>query len=289
MNQLSHLPQHKQDELAEIVEIISEITNPAKVILFGSHATGKWVEDEYVDKGTTYTYISDYDILVVLCDKEKGEEVEIASKIDNRTGKFKNEVSAIVHSISYINSGLERGQYFFSDIVQEGITLYDSGEYSFVESTPLTNEQLKELAIEDFNKWVKSGSRFLEATKLLYDDFSKRNLPLNEVIFNLNQSAERFYSGVLLVYTGYKPKTHRIKAYRKYAKHVSEDLYRVFRYPCTDSEENRLFKILNDAYIDARYKDDYFIAPNDLKKLISKVDKLEEIVIRLCEQRIVQL
>ncbi|MGE8430636.1 MAG: HEPN domain-containing protein, partial [Sphingobacterium sp.] len=85
------------------------------------------------------------------------------------------------------------------------------------------------------------------------------------------------------------PKTHRIKAYRKYAKHVSEDLYRVFRYPCTDSEENRLFKILNDAYIDARYKDDYFIAPNDLKKLISKVDKLEEIVIRLCEQRIVQL
>lgn len=289
MNQLSHLPRHKQDELAEIVGIICEITNPAKVILFGSHATGKWVEDEYVDKATTYTYISDYDILVVLCDKEKGEEVEIASKIDNRTGKFKNEVSAIVHSISYINNGLERGQYFFSDIVKEGITLYDSGEYSFVESKPLTNEQLKELAIEDFNKWVKSGSRFLEATKLLYDDFSKRNLPLNEVIFNLNQSAERFYSGVLLVYTGYKPKTHRIKAYRKYAKHVSEDLYRVFRYPRTDSEENRLFKILNDAYIDARYKDDYFIAPNDLKKLISKVDKLEEIVITLCEQRIVQL
>jgi len=68
MNQLSHLPQHKQDELAEIVGIICDITNPAKVILFGSHATGKWVEDEYIDKGTTYTYISDYDILVVLSD-----------------------------------------------------------------------------------------------------------------------------------------------------------------------------------------------------------------------------
>lgn len=286
MNQLSHLPQHKQNELAEIVKVICEVANPAKVILFGSHATGKWVEDEYIDKGTTYTYISDYDILVVLSDKEKGEELEIASKIDNRTGKFKNEVSAIVHSISYINNGLERGQYFFSDIVKEGITLYDSGEYSFVESKPLTNEQLKELAIEDFNKWVKSGSRFLEATKLLYDDFSKRNLPLNEVIFNLNQSAERFYSGVLLVYTGYKPKTHRIKAYRKYAKHVSEDLYQVFRYPPTDSEENRLFKILNDAYIDARYKDDYYIAPSDLKKLISKVEKLEAVVTDLCEGRI---
>lgn len=286
MNQLSHLPKHKQDELTEIVEIICEITNPAKVILFGSHATGKWVEDEYIYKGTTYTYISDYDILVVLCDKEKGEEVEIASKIDNRTGKFKNEVSAIVHSISYINSGLERGQYFFSDIVKEGITLYDSGEYSFVESKPLTNEQLKELAVEDFNKWVKSGSRFLEITRNAFADTIEREDPLNEVMFILNQTAEKFYGGVLLVYTGYKPKTHRIKAYRKYAKHISDNLYHVFRYPPTDSEENRLFKILNDAYIDARYKDDYYIAPSDLKNLISKVEELEAVVTDLCERRI---
>lgn len=66
MNQLSHLPQHMQNELAEIVKIICEVDNPAKVILFGSHATGKWVEDEYVAKGTTYTYISDYDLLVAL-------------------------------------------------------------------------------------------------------------------------------------------------------------------------------------------------------------------------------
>ncbi|WP_343538865.1 HEPN domain-containing protein [Sphingobacterium thalpophilum] len=289
MNQLSHLPQHKQNELAEIVGIICEITNPAKVILFGSHATGKWVEDEYVDKGTTYTYISDYDILVVLSDADKGDEVDIVSKIDNRTGKYKNEVSAIVHTISYINSGLERGQYFFSDIVKEGITLYDSGEYTFVESKPLTNEQLKQLAIEDFNKWVKSGSRFLKATKLLYEEFLADKLPLNEVVFILNQTAEKFYGGVLLVYTGYKPKTHRIRAYRKYAKHISQDLYNVFRYPRTDSEENRLFKILNDAYIDARYKDDYFIDPDDLKKLISRVDKLEDVVTRLCEERISQL
>lgn len=286
MNQLSHLPKHKQDELTEIVEIICEIANPAKVILFGSHATGNWVEDEYVDKGTTYTYISDYDILVVLSDNEKGEEVEIASKIDNRTGKFKNEVSVIVHSISYINSGLERGQYFFSDIVKEGITLYDSGEYSFVESKPLTNEQLKELAAEDFNKWVKSGSRFLEITRNAFADTIEREDPLNEVMFILNQTAEKFYGGVLLIYTGYKPKTHRIKAYRKYAKHISDNLYHVFRHPPTDSEENRLFKILNDAYIDARYKDDYYIAPSDLKKLISKVEELEAVVTDLCERRI---
>lgn len=66
MNPLSHLPQNKQDELSEIVKTIREVANPAKIILFGSHTSDKWVEDEYVSHGATYSYISDYDILVVL-------------------------------------------------------------------------------------------------------------------------------------------------------------------------------------------------------------------------------
>lgn len=289
MNPLSHLPQHKQEELAEIVKVIREIADPAKIILFGSHTSDKWVEDEYIDRGTTYTYISDYDILIVLSDKDKGKELDITSRIENRTESYKNDVVPISHTIGYINEGLERGQYFFKDIVEEGIVLFDSGEDKFVASKPLTREQIKENAINDFEKWVKSGSRFLSGTKLLFDDFFKQNLPLNEVIFNLNQSAEKFYAGFLLVYTGYKPKLHRLKAYRKYAKNISEELYHVFRYPSKDIEERRLFKILNDSYIDARYKHDYYIDAEDLRKLIVKVEKMEEVVIRLCEGRIENL
>ncbi len=36
------------------------------VILFGSYARGNWVEDKYVEKGITYEYKSDYDLLIVL-------------------------------------------------------------------------------------------------------------------------------------------------------------------------------------------------------------------------------
>lgn len=35
------------------------------VILFGSYAKGEQVEDIYSEKGTTYEYKSDFDILVV--------------------------------------------------------------------------------------------------------------------------------------------------------------------------------------------------------------------------------
>ena len=62
----NHLPTQKQEELTKIAGLLSGYKNVEMVILFGSYATGKWVEDRYVEKGITYEYRSDYDLLVVL-------------------------------------------------------------------------------------------------------------------------------------------------------------------------------------------------------------------------------
>jgi len=37
----------------------------AMLILFGSYVRGDWVRDRYVEDGVTYTYESDFDLLVV--------------------------------------------------------------------------------------------------------------------------------------------------------------------------------------------------------------------------------
>lgn len=290
MNQLlSHLPENKQNELAEIVKVIREVADPAKVILFGSHTSDKWVEDEYEERGATYSYISDYDILVVIADGDKEKEHDIASKIENRTLKYKNDVSPIVHSFNYVNKGLEIGQFFFRDIIKEGIVLFDSGRYTFSEPIHLSRQQEKELIVRNFDNWIKAGSSFLDGTKALFDNALLKGLDFRQVVFNLNQTAEKFYGGLLLVYTGYKPKTHKLKVYCKYSKHIDEELNYIFKHPIGDSEEYRLFDILNKAYLDARYQDDYYIDLQDLKKLIVKVEKLELSVIDLCNKRIAAL
>ena len=61
---LDHLPKEKQDLIRFILQTIIERINPEKVILYGSYATGKWVEDEYYEDGKQYDYKSDYDFLV---------------------------------------------------------------------------------------------------------------------------------------------------------------------------------------------------------------------------------
>lgn len=285
MEELSHLPADKQRDILEILEIIKEIALPEKVILFGSFARGDWVDDEYVEDGIIYSYRSDFDFLVVIKDEIKEKEFELMSKIENRTLGFSNDVSPIVHSLEYINKGLSTGQYFFRDIVKEGKVLYDNNKAKFAEVSLISPEVQKLLYNQYYDNWILSGSNFLEGTKILFDNALKNNMPLNQVIFNLNQSVEKFFGGILLIYTGYKPKTHNIKTLRKYAKHISDELNSIFIAPGGDSEDLRLFDLLNKSYIDSRYQNGYKVAPNDLISLIEKVNKLEQIVISLAKSK----
>ncbi|SDF81049.1 HEPN domain-containing protein [Mucilaginibacter pineti] len=285
---LTHLPEAKQKELAEILEVIKQEAKPVKIILYGSHARGDWVEDIYVEHRAVFSYISDYDFLVVI--KKNGEkEYEIISKIVNRTKKYKNSVRPIVHDIDYVNYGLERGQYIFSDIIAEGVLLYDTNEYEFVKARPLTREEQKEDAEHYYNEWCESGIRLFEHTKSSFDLAIKKGFVLNEVVFFLHQTVEKFYAGIALVFKGYKPKTHSIEDFRTYTKYISEELYKVFCFPPDNKEEARLFDILQKSYIDARYKPNYKISKEDLEQLIKRVGNLEAIVVKLCNERIKSL
>lgn len=63
---LSYLPQIKQDQILQVVNIIKDVAHPEKIILFGSYAKGIYLEHRYTGKdGTRYEYISDYDFLIV--------------------------------------------------------------------------------------------------------------------------------------------------------------------------------------------------------------------------------
>jgi uncharacterized protein len=44
---ITHLPERKQQELKAIAQIICDIAKPEMVILFGSYARSDWVEDTY--------------------------------------------------------------------------------------------------------------------------------------------------------------------------------------------------------------------------------------------------
>jgi len=72
---LTHLPEHKQAELKAIREaLIPRYGEIEMIVLFGSYARGNYVEDKYEDKGITYEYKSDYDLLIITTKKRLGQE-----------------------------------------------------------------------------------------------------------------------------------------------------------------------------------------------------------------------
>ena len=260
--------------------MIREVINPEKIILFGSYAKGAQVEDTYFEKGIRYEYISDYDFLIIPKDNMIKEYV-IQDKIVNRFRHLKTPVNIIVHDINYVNEGLSEGQYFFTDIIKEGVLLHDTGIFDFLEVRELSNTEQKVIAERYFNKWYSTANEFLVDTKNAFNRES-----FNKAAFELHQATEHFYNTVLLVFTGYKPKTHNLDKLRQYAKHLSEDLFAVFPFPEKDENEEHLFDLLKRGYIDARYKDDYLITKDELFRLIEKVEKMQLVIQKICLEKI---
>jgi HEPN domain-containing protein len=285
---LDHLPADKQHEILSIAEIIKEVAKPEKVILFGSYATGKYVEDRYVEDNTVYEYKSDYDFLVITS-HGTGPEYVLKNKIRNLCRGFRTPTNPIIHEISYVNDGLSYGQYFFADIIKEGILLYDTKTSEFAKPKELTPDEQRTVAQDYYDQWFESASQFLEFAEFGYTSALAKNRKFNDTAFMLHQAAERFYAAILLVYTGYKPKTHNLEELRLLAKNLSLPLHQLFKRPSDDKHEEHLFELLVKAYVDARYKKDYTITEGETKQLIERIGAMKEIVGTACLNYITSL
>ena len=274
---LDHLPKDKRSEIQKALDIILEVANPEKVILFGSYAKGKWVDDVTVEDGVTFIYQSDFDFLVVTKDNST-KEFELKSKIENRTvNSVRGIVSPLVHSIDYINEGLSVGQYFFKEIIEEGILLYDTGTSTFVTPTELSPIQKFERAQEYFEVWFQMGKDFL-----IDGNNCLRRGSFRKAMFEYHQAVEHFYASILLVLKGFKPKSHNIEGLRTYSKHLSSELFQLFDFSSDDPTERLHLEALKKGYIDARYSRKYKVTLEDCVFVKKKVSKMQGIVKSAC-------
>lgn len=276
------LPEKKQHEIRSIVEIIKKVIDPEMIILFGSHAKNKFVEHSYVSDGILHEYISDYDFLVVTKDNSEKTYVQ-EHKIMELADTFEPAVNLEIHEIDYINKGLGWGEYFWVDIVKEGWVLYDKETVKFAEPRILSAEEKKEKAQRYFDTWFPQANKFLKHGKTALNDGDN-----NIADFFLHQSTESLYYAVLTVFTDYKPKIHNLWKLRKKAKPYSEELFLVFRAE-TDKNEKRLFELLKQGYVEARYDMKFTISPEDLRILLPRVESMIPTVEKICTEKIASI
>ena len=304
---LDHLNLQKQKEVAYIRKVILEELSARlrasksertanyrilKLVLYGSFARGTWFDDRNSGRA------SDYDFLVIVSHKALTDMSSFWAGVEDRIyrdPKIQKDVSLIVHTLREVNAALREGQYFFSEILNQGVLLYDSDDdpklskagykRSIIARPGKPNPQRTyELASEYKAYWVRSASQFLTVGRESIDrgpDWTRLSA------FQLHQAAEAIYRMVLLTVTLYAPATHHLGKLRQRCEAIDPRLAEAWapeRKPY-----KRYFELLRRAYVEARYSPAYETTPEILKWQAERIAKLLQIADASCRERLSKL
>ncbi len=295
---LDHLPGGKRRELAHVVEVLLEefqkivATRKAerlkhgqvlKIILFGSYARGDWVEDPIG------RYFSDYDLLIIVDHEDLTELGEFWDTAEARLLKelsagqtLRTPVNFIVHSLSDVNHQLERGRYFFVDIVRDGVLLHNTPGCHLVAPVELSKATALQEAQGYFSQWYESATGFADTA-----GYSASKGRYNEAAFLLHQATEHLYNCALLVLTLYTPKSHNLVRLRNLTEPLYPRLATIW--PPDSKFQKRCFELLRAAYVKARYSRHYKITEEELAWLGERVAQLKAAVEAICADRIADM
>lgn len=298
---LHHLPERQQRELERVRDILLAGFEAAKtgggganstwrrggmvlkIILFGSYARSDWVDEP--ENG----YLSDFDLLIVVNHEKLTNIADYWWNSEDqilRDPAIGRTVNIIVHDLQEVNDALKRGEYFWTDIVRDGVSLYCVPGHPFATPQPMTAARAVEMAERwmeakrgEIGLWLENAETMLtKPTELL----RRRN-----AAFQIHQAVEAAYACFLLVHTFYFPRSHNIKLLRSLAEDVDTRL--VEAWPREQRFDRRRFELLKRAYVEARYSEQYDASPEDLAWLMDRARALRDRVSALCESRIAAL
>lgn len=298
---LDHLPAKQQRELERVrTTLLTEFdaaiksggggTQPwrrdgrvLKIILFGSYARNDWVDEP--DNG----YLSDFDLLVIVSHEKLTDIADywyVAEDKILRDPAVGRTVNIIVHTMAEVNQALTRGEYFWTDILRDGVTLYELPGHPFAQPQPMTAAEAHDAAQRHLIKWLESVDRSLETAKDQLEkggDLGWRR----DAAFSLHQAVERAYVCFLLVHTFYFPRSHNIKFLRSLAEDRDKRL--IGAWSREGRAERRRFELLKRAYVEARYSDEYDVGADDLALQLKSVVQLRDLVATVSRERIAEL
>ena len=298
---LDHLPERQQRELERVRDLLLAGFEAAKngggggtqtwrrggqvykIILFGSYARTDWVDEP--ENG----YLSDFDLLIVVNHEKLTNIADYWWNSEDqilRDPAIGRTVNLIVHDLQEVNDALRRGEYFWTDIVRDGIALYEIPGHPFATPQPLTAPEACGQAQGHYDRMSHSVDVWLELAQVSLthaDDIEWRR----KAAFNLHQAVEAAYACFLLVHTFYFPRSHNIKFLRSLAEDVNTGL--VEAWPREHRFDRRRFELLKRAYVEARYSDQYDASAEDLEWLMTRARHLRDLVADLCQTRIAEL
>ena len=253
------------------------------VILFGSYARGDWKDGPH-EQGRGSLIIhkrSDYDILVLVEHEYTALDINLWDKVKEKLAQsnLSTHVRIIPRDAKFVNYKLSQGQYFFTEICEQGIILYDSGMFTLDKKKKLDQAEEKQIAQETLDDVFTTAKDFYR-----HCEYALKDKKYKIGAFQLNQAAEFSYKTVLLIFGSECPQEHHLDILGKLAADYCPILTGIL--PRETDEEKKIFELLDYAYIGARYDINYKITKEQLEQLVSCIKKLHEVTEKICKEKI---
>ncbi|HEY1009880.1 MAG TPA: HEPN domain-containing protein [Daejeonella sp.] len=209
------------------------------------------------------------DLLIVLPDSNATPFQELEPVVELITAKD-GRLSCSLHKASAIQQALNDGHIYYSLVCIKENLIYQN-----------TTAKIPDLPAEKFAAVVAKGRQEFEAGMAKAHSFyagAEKYAKSNDsamTMFMLQQATELTFRAVALSLYGIERRTHSIKSLKKLNRRLASQLNDIF--PADTDEEERLLKVLEDAYLEARYLNGYTVAIDDLQILLIRVGQLMEI------------
>lgn len=259
-----NLPPNLKTLLTQLIQKIVRDIYPEKIICYGYRTSGykDWScfteisENQERIKGT-------FDLLIITPNDNTQADHEILQQIDQVAELLCCEVTAVVQSIDTVNDLIAKGSRFLTTLYHEAVLVYNSGKSDLNEpAAALSYQEAKNRIIITWNKCFQTAERFYKTACFCLDNGWNE-----KALFDLHQATQHTCMALLRVYTGYRSTSHNLSRLLALIENFS--FVPSFIFPRLTEEETALFNLLNKAYSDARYKENYSV-PTDIANLLKK-------------------
>lgn len=255
-------------ELKAIVRFILSRIHAEKIICFGSIVndvknTSCFLPEDHCATSKQNSYY----LLIVPAAGEQIADIVLQQRLEQEI-KTVAGVTIIVHRMKEINTALQNGSSFFSNIYKKGTLLYDNDAEPFAVPAKGADISKRILKREKFwDQWYLLSENFLKGANF-YHEHQFNNI----AVFMLHQSLQHCYSGMLRVLTGYRSNSNSLRRLLKLVDNVLPESS--FSAISHTPENARLLGLLMKGFSDARYSDKFDVTNAELTTLMGRIEKI---------------
>ncbi len=259
---ISQLPE-KHEALKPVVQFLVATLAPSQIYCLNHPSASKDKKDPYIH------------LCLLIPSRCTTPFMELEPVLE-MAGLAHQKLSCSLHQEGNTKDALKKGHLFYTLAFQKEALIYNSGETVLPEVSPEALLAAKNHLQMIFANYHNKATRFYEMAGIL---LQKQD---HLALFMLQQATEMIFRGMLLALNGYDKKTHELRSLKKHLHRCAPQLLEIF--PDNTLEEQRLLTVLEEAYLQARYGQDFSCNEEDAVLLQERVSALLETAIQIKEK-----